>query len=147
MKMTRLLPSLLLVLVFFTPIARADVEVTYDKSVNFSYIRSFDWTEGTPPEDPLMQKRIEAAIQRELIVKGFRKDDEEPDFLIAIHFDGDSVRVEMLDLESGEVFWQGIGTGAVPENEAKLERKINKAAAKMFRKFPPKQKSKKSKKQ
>jgi len=104
MKMTKLLPRLMLVLVLLAPMARADVEVTYDKSVNFSYIRSFDWTEGTPPEDPLMQKRIESAIQRELIVKGFRKDDEEPDFLIAIHFDGDSVRVEMLDLESGAAF-------------------------------------------
>ena len=138
MMMTRTLPRLPLMLLLFASVATADVEVTYDESVNFSYFRSFDWTEGTPPEDPLMQKRIEAAIQRELIVKGFRKDDEEPDFLIAIHFEGDSVIIEMLDLESREVFWQGVGTGAVPEKEAKLERKINKAAAKMFRKFPPK---------
>ena len=31
---------------------------------------------------------------------------------------------------------------AVPKKEKKLERKINKAAAKMFRDFPPKNKKK-----
>lgn len=120
--------------------ASADVEVTYDEAVNFAYLRTFAWTEGTPPEDPSLQKRIEAAIQRELIVKGIRKDSEDPDFLIATHFEGDTVTVEMRDIHSDEVFWRGVGTGAIPQKEKKLERKINQAAAKMFRKFPPKSK-------
>ena len=108
---------------------RADVEVSYDESVNFSYLRKFAWTEGTPPEDESLQRRIEAAIQRELIVKGLRKDDDDPDFFISTHFEGDTVTVEMHQLDSGEVFWRGIGTGAVPEKEKKLEYRINKAAA------------------
>jgi len=120
--------------------ASANVEVTYDETVNFAYLRTFAWAEGTPPEDPSLQKRIEAAIQRELIVKGFRKDSEDPDFLIATHFEGDTVAVEMRDIDSEEVFWRGVGTGAIPQKEKKLERKINQAAAKMFRKFPPKSK-------
>ena len=132
--------GLLLVIGLGIPSAMADVKVTFDESVEFAYLRKFAWTEGTPPEDPSLQKRIEAAIQRELIVKGLRKDEYDPDFLISTHFEGDTVTVEMSDLESGEVFWRGVGSGAVPEKEAKLERKINKAAAKMFKKFPPKSK-------
>lgn len=118
----------------------ADVEVSWDESVSFAYLRKFAWVEGTPPEDETLQRRIEAAIQRELIVKGFRKDSEDPDFHITTHFEGESVTVEMLDLDTGEVFWRGVGTGAVPEKEKKLEYRINKAAAKMFKKFPPKSK-------
>ena len=133
--------SLVLIgLVSTTSDLSADVEVTWDETMNFAYLRKFAWTEGTAPEDESLKRRIEAAIQRELIVKGFRKDDEDPDFFIATHFEGSSVTVEMLDLKSGEVFWRGVGTGAVPENEKKLEYKINKAAAKMFKKFPPKSK-------
>ena len=124
----------------FASLLAADVEVTWDETMNFEYLRKFAWTEGTPPEDESLIRRVEAAIQRELIVKGFRKDEEDPDFLIATHFEGDSVAVEMLDLNTGEVFWRGVGTGAVPEKEKKLEYKINKAAAKMFKKFPPKSK-------
>ena len=122
--------------------AAADVEIEYDEAFKFSWLRRFAWTEGAPAEDPLLQKRIEAAIQRELIVKGLRKDAEDPDFLIAIHFEGDTVVVDMVDFETGDIFWKATGTGAVPKKEAKLERKINKAAAKMFRDFPPIRKKK-----
>lgn len=122
--------------------AAADVEIEYDEDFNFSWLRRFAWTEGTPSEDPLLQKRIEAAIQRELIPRGIRKDAEDPDFLIAIHFEGEAVVVDMVDLQTGEIFWTAMGTGAVPKKEAKLERKINKAAANMFKKFPPIKKKK-----
>ena len=122
--------------------AIADVEIEYDEKFNFSWLRRFAWTEGTPSEDPLLQKRIEAAIQRELIPRGIRKDAEDPDFLIAIHFEGDAVVVDMVDLQTGEIFWKAMGTGAVPKKEAKLERKINKAAANMFKNFPPIKKKK-----
>ncbi len=139
MRTTKMIGALL-TLLFCASMARSDVEVSYDETVNFTYLRKFAWTEGTPPEDESLQRRIEAAIQRELIVKEFRKDDEDPDFLIATHFEGDSVIVEMLDLESAEVFWRAVGTGALPKKEKKLEYKINKAVAKMFKKFPPKSK-------
>ncbi len=132
--------GVLLALFHCASMAISDVEVTYDESVNFAYLRKFAWTEGTRSEDESLQRRIEAAIQRELIVKGFRKDEGDPDFLIATHFEGDSVIVEMVDLESQEPFWRGVGTGAVPKKEKKLEYKINKATAKMFKKFPPKSK-------
>jgi hypothetical protein len=139
MRMTKAI-GLSLALSLFASMAICDVEVTYDESVNFEYLRKFSWAEGTPSEDESLQRRIEAAIQRELIVKGFRKDDEDPDFLIATHFEGDSVIIEMVDLESQEPFWRGVGTGAVPKKEKKLEYRINKATAKMFKKFPPKSK-------
>ena len=131
---------MLMAIALYCASASADVEVTYDETVNFAYLRTFAWTEGTPPEDASLEKRIEAAIQRELIVKGFRKDTEDPDFVIAIHFEGDTVIIEMRDIDSDEIFWRGVGSGAIPQKEKKLERKINQAAAKMFRKFPPQSK-------
>ena len=48
----------------------------------------------------------------------------------------------MVDFQTGEIFWKAMGTGAVPKKEAKLERKINKAAANMFKNFPPIKKKK-----
>lgn len=46
----------------------------------------------------------------------------------------------MLDIvasDENKLVWRGIATDSIPKKSAKLERKINKAVAQLFRHFPP----------
>ncbi len=45
--------------------------------------------------------------------------------------------VDILDGASGDLVWRAVATGTVRNNPSKSEKRINKGAAKMFRKFPP----------
>ena len=44
-----------------------DVKVDYDPTVDFSLFKTISWREGTPAEDPEVENRIHAAIERELV--------------------------------------------------------------------------------
>lgn len=63
----------------------------YDDAVDFSAYETFDWM--SPPrnyDDPLgdyptIALRIKRAVEDELIAKGFKKVDEDPDFFVVYH--------------------------------------------------------------
>lgn len=48
-----------------------------------------------------------------------------------------TVVVDFVDAADGQCFWRGVGSAALSPRPEKNERKINKAAEKMFKKFPP----------
>ncbi len=62
-----------------------DVKVDYDPTVDFSLFKTISWGEGTPAEDPEVESRIHAAIERELIPLGVREVREDPDLYIVTH--------------------------------------------------------------
>jgi hypothetical protein len=62
-----------------------DVKVDYDPTVDFSLFKTISWREGTPAEDPELENRIHAAIERELIPLGLREVREDPDLYIVTH--------------------------------------------------------------
>ncbi len=62
-----------------------EVHVDFDPAVDFSKYRTFSWLEGTPADDELLERKIHAAIERELIPLGLKEVREEPDLLIVTH--------------------------------------------------------------
>lgn len=45
--------------------------------------------------------------------------------------------IDMIDAGSNSLIWRGIATDTVPRKPAKIEKKIQKAVAKLLRDFPP----------
>ena len=140
-------------------------------------MKTFKWIEGTPAKDPLVEKEIRAAVERELIVKGLKEVRESPDVYVLTHasveterqvditeygywesyntwgkdaidpdefykFEIGTVMVDILEAETERLIWRGTCGGAVAKKPDKRDRQIQIGAEKMFRKFPPKQKSK-----
>lgn len=145
------------------------VNIDYDKSADFSGIKTYAWEQGTPAPNPLADQRIINAINYHLSMKGLQLVEAEPDVYVSYHaaaekdlrvyewghggprwgyggrdIDIDTVLVGTLivDISSKDdkLLWRGIGRDTVSESPQRNEKKINKAVEKMFKKFPPKQK-------
>lgn len=156
---------------------QAGIVVDFDPEVDFATFKTFKWVEGTAAKDPLVEKEIRAAVERELIVKGFREVRESPDVHVLTHasveterqvdvteyaywdaynewgrdatdseefhkFEIGAFMVDIVDAQSEKLIWRGVCGGAVAKKPEKRDRQIQIGAEKMFRKFPPKQKSK-----
>ncbi len=67
-----------------------EVDIDFDPTVDFSRFSSIGWLEGTPAADPLLERKIHAAIERELVPNGFREVREDPDLLLVTHASLDS---------------------------------------------------------
>jgi uncharacterized protein DUF4136 len=72
------------------PAARAaaqDVTYDYDKSADFSRIKTYAWVAGTPVTDELNHKRIVAAVDSQLGLRGLRQVEAggTPDVVVAYH--------------------------------------------------------------
>ena len=78
---------LLLVCGLLTAVSARGIEVNidYDPAVDFSKYKTIGWLDGTPAEDEELERRIHAAIERELIPLGFREVREDSDLLIVTH--------------------------------------------------------------
>ena len=64
-----------------------EVSYDYDKTAAFAGYHTYAWVTGHPVDDALNHKRIVAAVDSQLKVKGFRLVDgsEHPDVLVAYH--------------------------------------------------------------
>jgi hypothetical protein len=80
-------------LVAATAASAQSVSYDFDKSADFSKLRTYAWTAGTEIKDELNHKRIVAAVDAELAARGMVKveADAGPDVLVAYHasFDRD----------------------------------------------------------
>lgn len=70
-----------------------EVKVDFDPTVDFSQFKTIGWLAGTPAEDEELERKIHAAIERELIPLGIREVREDPDLLIATHASMDMEKV------------------------------------------------------
>jgi uncharacterized protein DUF4136 len=68
-------------------VAAQDVSYDFDKSANFAGFRTYAWVPGHNLDDPLNHKRIVAAVDSQLALKGLRlvAKNENPDLLVAYH--------------------------------------------------------------
>jgi hypothetical protein len=57
----------------------------FDKSAPFTAYKTYSMKDGTPAADPLMHKRIVAAIETQLAARGFTRDDSAPDVFVVYH--------------------------------------------------------------
>lgn len=146
------------------PCFAQNVSVDYNKDFNFAAVRTYAWEKGTPA-DPLMEQRIVKAIESQLARHSLQKSDSTPDVFVVTHVLtredislrdwgngpfrwGDStidiskilvgtLVVDILDAKNNQLVWRGIASGTLSDKPEKIEAKINKAAEKMFNKFPP----------
>jgi hypothetical protein len=150
--------------------AAQTVSYDYDRSADFSRLKTYAWIEGTGLKDDLNHKRIVAAIDGQMESKGFTKVEPSahPDVLLAYHVDfnkdleingfttgpaayrwGRTARVEeivmgrltvvMLSGQDRDLLWRGIAVKELDDNASpeKRDKNINKAAEKLFKKYPP----------
>ncbi len=142
-----------------------DVSIDYDKGYDFSKLRTYALKSGAPTANPLMDQRIERAIDNQLSMKGYKKVDSDPDMMVIyfastgidINFrswgsgppwaysefiDMNKVEVgtvvlDMVDEREKKLFFRAIASDTVSDRPEKNEKRINKAAEKAFKKFPP----------
>jgi len=82
--MTRMLTVAALVLL--PALAQAQkTSYDYDKTADFAKFKTYSLKEGTKVGDPLIDRRIVAAIETELAAKGFTKSDAKPDVAVVYH--------------------------------------------------------------
>jgi len=87
-----------------TVVHGVDVKVDFDPAVDFSSRKTFSWMEGTPVEDPEIEARIHAAIERELIPLGLKEVRENPDIFLVTHA---SLEAETLIEAAKHDYWVG----------------------------------------
>jgi hypothetical protein len=101
----------------FAQVALASVSVDYDKTVDFSSLRTYAWLEGTPARSPLVQKRIVSAVEKELQARGLTRVSGKADLLIATHASArGEKRVDVDNLGYG-YSWRGWETTTVNVRE------------------------------
>jgi hypothetical protein len=63
------------------------VSVDFDKEANFATYKTYTWTKGTPVQNPLMDERITAGVDKQLATKGLQKVDADanPDLVVLYH--------------------------------------------------------------
>ncbi len=151
---------LLMVLVVGCSTIITDVNYDYDRSVDFTGLKSYAWEpfQSNPRIDKLTLKRVKRIVDEQLETKGYSAISANPDFLIAItgrkdtkadHWsDGDrftyeegTLVIEFLDLRSKEPIWRGKAVGALDPSPTpeQREKNTNKAVARMLKHFPPPQ--------
>ena len=82
--MTRMLTVAALVLL--PALAQAQkTSYDYDKTADFAKYKTYSLKDGTKVGDPLIDRRIVAAIETELAAKGFTKSDAKPDVAVVYH--------------------------------------------------------------
>jgi hypothetical protein len=61
------------------------IDTEFDREASFTNLRTYDWvSEGDKRSapNPQSERRIVAAVERELEAKGYQKDSSDPDFLV-----------------------------------------------------------------
>jgi hypothetical protein len=148
------------------PAIAAQISVEFDESVDFKGYQTYALREGTPARRLEVQIRIEGYIARELDQRGLRLVEESPDLIVRTYalvdkltleqlanqgtwefytgltdMDAYSVKagtlvVDIADASGEKVLWRGLVAAPVSGSVESVERKLDKAVAKMFRRFP-----------
>ena len=143
----------------------------FDKSANFASFKTYAHKDGTKVGQELIDARILAAIDAQMAAKGFTVSESSPDVFVVYHvaFDkqqdistystgyaggGSSTTqvrdiligtlvIDLADAKGGKLVWRGMGVKEV-DTQAKPEKRdksINNAVTKIFKNYPPKQKT------
>jgi len=148
------------------------VETDFDREASFTDLKTYDWA---PPElagqrgaaNPQSERRIIAAVERELGEKGYRKDSDAPDFLVGFvvvteeKIDQQTVLADsvvgyvsaetrMRTYEEGmlalfvarahdqKVIWQGVASETFQSpSREEVDKAIDEAVNKILSMFPP----------
>lgn len=129
----------LVVLLSVTLACDLKTTVDYDRDIDFSTVKTYAWAEQEQPEiSDLNRKRIVSAVESQLALKGLQPADSNPDVYVTYFTDDDEqVVVDLYDPDEKQLVWRGVVTATVDEDPRKVDKKINKGVAKVFKKYPP----------
>jgi hypothetical protein len=105
---------LLTLFVFTTPAVAQKIKVDFDKSADFSKFKTFSWTRGAPPHNPLINQLIIDTVEQSLITKGLTKVNNGGDLLVsvAVAIQYDIQVAQQSRGNTGSDIQTGIPTGA-----------------------------------
>jgi hypothetical protein len=75
---------LITLFVFTTPAVAQKIKVDFDKNADFSKFKTFSWTRGAPPHNPLINQMIIDGVERSLAAKGLTKVNDGGDLLVSV---------------------------------------------------------------
>ena len=167
MKVSRIVTGLFFLLITSSALAQK-VKVDFDRQAEFQKYKTFAWQKTQFPAPGLGHERITRAINAQLTAKGLQKENEgHPDMYVtyrvtlresineeifvtggpvmptqvtsfpSVYLKG-TLMVDVLDAGTKMVFWRGVAVDTVSNNPQKNKKKIERAAKKMFKNFPPK---------
>jgi hypothetical protein len=142
------------------------VKVASDPACDFSKFKTYMWDNGTLA-NPLIKQYIVAAVDKEMTAKGLRKVENDADLMLttltatasdltmtnpssqAWAVTKGTLVIDMSDAKTKNGVWRGVASHTLEDGpsgnavrDAKtVEKPINKAVQKMFKKFPPQSKS------
>ena len=152
---------------FLLPIVltSAGVNVAWKRGTDFDSYETYAWIEGAHAVNKLSHQRIVSAVENELAIKGWWRDDQEPDLYLsyyastkdAVTIDSPyrtdwyddatitlrrihegTVALDMIDADENELFWLGSVTEALNDNARRNDSEINDTVRKLLDGFPPK---------
>jgi hypothetical protein len=92
------------------PPVAAKVTVDFNKTVDFSTYKTYAWRPGTPAKDPLMQKRIQKAVEAELAAKGLTKTEGPADLYVVTQASSKNEKqIDVNSLGYAGYRWHGWG--------------------------------------
>ena len=137
----------------------------YDRAVDFAKFRSYKWERGQSAPNPLVDKRIVAAIDTQLESKGWTKTGAEPSAVVVYYAAIDAEKqlnawgtgprwrgmgtvtvdtiytgqlvVDVYDAATRQLIWRGTVSDTVSDRPEKNEKRLNEAVARLFKQFPP----------
>lgn len=163
MKLSRVVPILLLVLAVGCATVITEISYDYDSSVDFASLKTYDWLPGqkTSTEFELVLKRFKNEVDAQLQAKGFRKTSSNPDFQIGLQgssrtktsrfqsshnyhsepftYKEGTISLDFFDAKTGDPIWRakGVGEGDGSDTPEQRAKTANKAVTKMLKNFPP----------
>lgn len=103
-----------------SPILALSVTVDWDRTIGFSGFRTYAWAKGTDAPS-LVQERIVAAIDAELLAKGFHRVEDEADMYVVTHAAvNKEEQVNVADFGYTAAFSRGAGFGTTTVDVSRL---------------------------
>lgn len=139
------------------------IEVDSRPGAKLSDDRTFSWLTGHPAPDDATDRRIVSAVEDELAVKGYFRDDEEPDLYLSYYvaiksevvidspyrtdwYDEGTIRVrrihegtlvlDVIDRAKNELLWRGTATRALTDDSIRNLSQIRDTVQKLLASFP-----------
>ena len=162
--MNRLAPLAALTLALYAPAMAATVKSDHDAAFDFTRPKTFTWLTKDFPQHPFAHARIVKAVETQLTAKGMQGVPEGGDLKVAYHvvvgqrtqitdwgygprwgghsidvhqYTEGTVVVDLIDAAQDQLVWRGSATDVLSNNAETNEKRLNKAMAKLFKKFPP----------
>lgn len=161
--MKRLALLATMVLTGVSSVMAATVKSDFDSTFEFTRPKTFTWTTRENKEFPFAHPRIINAIEAQLTAKGMLGVDAGGDVNVAYHvalgkrteitdwgyrprwgnsidvyqYTEGTIVVDMIDATHDKLVWRGSASDAVSDKPETNEKRMNKAMAKLFKKFPP----------